>query len=256
MPARVRIPLVCGNWKMQKSVRASKELVQHVLAKWQSAPPACEVMVAPSFCALAAVQQQTQGTWLQVAAQNCFWEEKGPFTGEVSPADLAEIGCGYVILGHSERRALGESEEAIAKKVQAVLDANMRPILCMGETQQERAAQTTQKILQQQVQSGLSLVSPAALPKVVVAYEPVWAIGSGQAAAPDVAQEIHGFVREFLQKQHGMVAQQVRIVYGGSVTTAQIPALLAQPDVDGVLVGGASLHAESFVDIVRLCEAA
>ncbi len=254
-----RIPFFCGNWKMNKGLSDSIELAKRLrdMISSPSSFPPIEIVVAPSFLALPDVIKLLSGSLISVSAQNCFWEEKGAFTGEISPLHLKEMGCSYVIVGHFERRHLfGETDEMVAKKLYAAYSAGLRPIVCIGDPMKEA---NPSQILVEEIQTylfhQLSVIfqncPSVVLNQVVVAYEPGWAIGTGTAAPPEFVQEIHGKIRSFLKNRFGRVADELRIVYGGSVTAAQVETLLAKSDVDGALVGGASLTADSFFSIVR-----
>jgi triosephosphate isomerase len=245
-----RTPLIAGNWKMHKTVGEATALAAEVREKC-AALAGAEVAVAPPFTALAAVARVLQGSSVRLAAQNCHWERAGAFTGEVSPAMLADLGCAYCIVGHSERRQLfGDTDEAVNRRVRALLDAGIRPILCVGETLAEREEGTTFRVVQDQLRRGLAGVGAADVRTLVVAYEPVWAIGTGRNATPEQAQEVHGFLRRCLAEWYDAgTAEATRIQYGGSVKPGNIAELMAQPDIDGALVGGASLEAGSFIKI-------
>ena len=211
-----------------------------------------DVAVAPSFTAIYAVAKRLEDGPVTVAAQDCFWEEKGAFTGEVAPSQLADAGCKHVIIGHSERRQLfGELDAAVNLKARAALRAGLSPIICVGETLAERDAGETIGRVQAQLDAALVDIDDASLERVVVAYEPVWAIGTGRNATPGQAQEVHHFIRARIAARAAAVASRLRILYGGSVKPDNVRALMAEPDVDGGLVGGASLSAESFVRLVK-----
>ena len=245
-----RTPFVCGNWKMHKTAAEAVALVRE-LAGGLGASPGVQVAVAPPFTALAPVAPALRGTPVELAAQNVHWEAQGAFTGEVSAAMLADAGCQHVIVGHSERRQLfGESDESVRKKVGAVLAAGMRPIVCVGETLEEREANRTMAVVDRQVRGGLAGLS-SELAAVTVAYEPVWAIGTGRTATAAQAQEVHAAIRKILRELAGAGADAIRIQYGGSVKPENAAELMSQPDVDGALVGGASLKAKDFLAIVK-----
>jgi triosephosphate isomerase len=212
-----------------------------------------DVAVCPPFTALAAVAQALKGSRIGLGAQDLFWEPQGACTGEVSPMMLVDVGCRYVIIGHSERRThFGETDAIVQRKLQAALQHGLIPIVCIGETLAEREAQQTCAVLTRQLEGALQALSPEAIRKVVLAYEPVWAIGTGRNATPEQAQEAHAFIRQWIAKQWASgIAESFRIQYGGSVTAANAASLLSQPDVDGALVGGASLKAEAFATIVK-----
>ncbi|MDW8284105.1 MAG: triose-phosphate isomerase [Myxococcales bacterium] len=249
-----RRPLICGNWKMHRTVGQALELATAVRNALGGLSREVEVAIAPPFTALYAVARRLQGSPLRLAAQDCFWEPEGAFTGEVSAEMLRDVGCTYVILGHSERRQhFGELDAAVGLKARAALRAGLCPIICIGETLAERDAGETYGRLKSQLEGALAGFSPDMVAGLVVAYEPVWAIGTGRVATPQQAQEAHAFVRQHLHQHFGEVAQSVRIQYGGSVKPDNAAGLLRQPDIDGALVGGASLQAESFLDIIRAC---
>lgn len=248
----MRRPMIAGNWKLNKTVAEAVELVEALQADLKDVADR-DIVVAPVFTALAPVAARLTGGNLAVAAQNCYPEAQGAFTGEVSPALLKDVGCRYVILGHSERRQLfGESDEFINRKIQAVLAAGLDAIFCIGETLAEREEGRTFEVLERQVRGGLQGLGAAAMEQVVVAYEPVWAIGTGKTASDEQAQQAHRFIRGLLAELFDQTtADAVRILYGGSVKPDNVDGLLAQTDIDGALVGGASLKAANFIRIVR-----
>ena len=246
-----RRPFFCGNWKLHGSIAESLTLATEV-RNGVATLRDVDVVVAPSFTALYAVAKRLEDGPVVVSAQDCFWEDKGAFTGEVSANQLADVGCKHVILGHSERRQLfGELDAAVNLKAKAALRAGLSPIICVGETLAERDAGETLGRVQAQLDAALADITVADLERVVVAYEPVWAIGTGRNATPGQAQEVHNFVRARVATLAPAVAPRMRILYGGSVKPDNAAALMAEPDVDGGLVGGASLSAESFVRIVK-----
>jgi triosephosphate isomerase len=251
-----RRSLIAGNWKMHNTIAAARALVRALLPRLPAAVEV-DVAVCPPFLALPAVLEETRGSRVQVYAQNMHSAPQGPFTGEVSPTMLAELGVHGVILGHSERRELfGETDRALALKVPAALEHGLVPILCVGETEEEREAGETGRKLRHQVQEDLAKVQADRLGDVVIAYEPIWAIGSGRVATPEQAQEAIAFVRALVADRSAEQAEGTRILYGGSVTPENAATLLELPDVDGALVGGASLEAESFAAIVAAAAAA
>jgi triosephosphate isomerase len=244
-------PLFAANWKMHKTVGEAVRFAQELRRLWTEEPRA-EVVVAAPFTALAALRGALAGTPVVLAAQNVHPEPQGAFTGEVSVAMLVDVGCRAVILGHSERRALfGETDDFVARKLGAALAGGLRPIVCVGETLAEREAGRTFEVLGAQLEGSLAPLAPERASEVALAYEPVWAIGTGRTATPETAQEAHAFLRERLAKRIGARAASVRILYGGSVKPENVAELLARPDVDGALVGGASLDAASFWAILR-----
>jgi triosephosphate isomerase len=245
-----RRPLLAGNWKMNLNLAQSVELAQAV--RDGAASASGEAAVCVPFTAIAAVGAVLKGSPVRLGAQDLYWEASGAFTGEISAAMLVDSGCQMVVIGHSERRKLfGETDEHVNKKLAAALKAGLTPIVCIGETLDERESQKTWRVLETQIAGGLKGFAPADLSKVVIAYEPVWAIGTGKTATPAQAQEAHLFVRGQLKKLYGEgFAAGVRVLYGGSVTAENVDSLMAQPDVDGALVGGASLKKDSFLRIM------
>jgi triosephosphate isomerase len=247
-----RRPLIAGNWKMYKTcseaVQTSEKLVSLV-----SDVTDRDVMIAPPFTALSSVSEVIRKSRVDLGAQNLFWESEGAYTGEISPSMLVSIGCQYVIIGHSERRQyFGETDETINKKIRAALDFELIPILCIGETESERESEKTFSVLDKQLQKGLKDFSSKDVSRLVVAYEPVWAIGTGKTASTEQAQEVHQYVRSLIEKKFGIsLAKSIRIVYGGSVKLENISELMKMSDIDGALVGGASLKADIFSKIVH-----
>ncbi len=246
-----RKPFIAGNWKMHKTIAEAVSLVNAILLNLPD-PQEIEVAVAPPFTALAAVAEAIKDTPLKLSAQNLFWKKEGAYTGEISPLMLKDVGCEYVIIGHSERRQyFGETDEMINKKVKAALAFGLKPILCVGERLEEREEGKTFEVVKRQLLGGLAELTPEEVLKTTIAYEPVWAIGTGKTASPTQAQEVHAFLRNLLTKNWSKeIAQKVRILYGGSIKPENIKVLMQEEDVDGGLVGGASLKAESFV---RIC---
>ena len=246
-----RKPIVVGNWKLNKNVAEAVELATAV-RNYAGSLHNVEVGIAPPFTALYAVAQRLEGSNVILAGQDCYFEDQGAFTGEISAAMLADVGCSHVILGHSERRQFfGEQDGQVNKKMHAALRADLTPILCIGELLSEREAGNTFTVVERQLLGGLEGLSVEQVARVVVAYEPVWAIGTGKVATTAQAQEVHEFLRGKLRERYEGAAEQVRIQYGGSVKGSNAAGLLAQPDIDGGLVGGASLKAENFVDILK-----
>ncbi len=244
---------IAGNWKMNKTVTESLALVRELRGVLSQVRDRVEIAVAPPFTALHPVAKALEDSNIAVAAQNCHPEASGAFTGEVSAPMLKELGCSYVILGHSERRQLfGETDAGVNRKTAAALKAGLLPIVCVGETLAEREANRTLEVVSTQVKGCLSGFGAAEGARFVIAYEPVWAIGTGKVATTQQAQEVHAHIRELLSQQWGReTAAQVRIQYGGSVKPDNAAELLAQPDIDGALVGGASLKAADFAAIVK-----
>jgi triosephosphate isomerase len=246
----VRRPIFAANWKMHKTVSEALDFLEHFLPRVRAAGDV-EAVLAPPFTALDAVARRIAGSAVLLCAQDVHFEEKGAFTGEISAGMLADVGCRYGIIGHSERRTLfGETDEAVARKSQALLARDIRPIVCIGETLAEREASQTFAVLERQLTGSLARIPAARAEEVVIAYEPVWAIGTGHTATPEIAQEAHAFVRDRLVKQFGAVSKSMRIQYGGSVKPDNVAALMGMPDIDGALVGGASLDPADFARIV------
>jgi triosephosphate isomerase len=250
----MRKPFVAGNWKMNNDRRASVELAKGVVAG--SAGMAREkvtVAVLPPFVYLQPVVQAVSSSGVAVGAQDVYFEPKGAFTGEISPAMLKDVGCTYVLCGHSERRhVLCESDELVGKKVGAAIGGGLLPVLCVGELLEERDGGKTEAVVARHMKTGLAGLSRDKMSAVTIAYEPVWAIGTGRTATPQQAQEVHAFIRGLLAEMYdGPLAQEIRVLYGGSVKADNAGELMAQKDVDGLLVGGASLKADEFVRIIQ-----
>jgi len=239
---------------MYKTITEAIELVTGLKRElYKLDNQAVEVVVCPPFTALSEVSEVTDDSIIQLGAQNVYWQDEGAFTGEISPKMLKDAGCKFVIIGHSERRQnFGETSETVNKKIKAALAADLTPIVCVGETLKEREGGLTFKVLDEHVGNGLKGLSEDDALKIVIAYEPVWAIGTGKTATPQQAQEVHKYIRDLLKKEYNEdTANSIRIQYGGSVKPENIIELMKQPDVDGALVGGASLAVESFVQIVK-----
>ncbi|MFQ5912378.1 MAG: triose-phosphate isomerase [Nitrospinota bacterium] len=252
--ADARRPVIAGNWKMNTSADEALALAEALAeALKESAPDGVDVVLAPPFPYLERVSKAIEGCPIALGAQDAAWEEKGAFTGMVSPAMLLDVGCAYVILGHSERRIhLGESDDLINRKVVACLKAGLTSIVCVGESASARKGNRATSVVARQLSGCLKGVDGAALRRMIIAYEPVWAIGTGENATPEQAQEMHTFIRATLACEvDAGAAAELRIQYGGSVNPENIGPLMAQPDVDGALVGGASLKAETFLPIIR-----
>jgi triosephosphate isomerase len=244
-----RTPYIAANWKMNKTVAEAAEFIDALLPR--IAATQCDVVICPSFLALSEVVERRRGTAVKVAAQNMHEEESGAFTGEVSAPMLVELDVEAVILGHSERRQyFCETDEALARKVPAALAADLEPILCVGESEAARDGGETEQVLERQLQADLAKVESVDLKRVVIAYEPIWAIGTGRTATPEQAQEACAFIRDVV-RMRGAAADAVRILYGGSMKPANAAELLSKPDVDGGLVGGASLDPVDFAAIVE-----
>ena len=250
----MRRPFICGNWKMNKDRESALSLVRGILLGiTPELGERVDIGVAPPFVYLPIVSAVIEGTPVKLSAQDVFWEKEGAFTGEVSPYMLKDLGCTYCIVGHSERRIyFGETDEHVNKKVKALLEACITPIVCVGEKLEEREEGRVFEVVSQQVKGALNGVEVSSGEEIVIAYEPVWAIGTGKVATPEIAQEVHSYIRSLLKETIGDVAEKVRILYGGSVKPDNIAGLMEQPDIDGALVGGASLKAESFCEIIKV----
>jgi triosephosphate isomerase len=251
----MRRPIIAGNWKLNKTISEAVALVT-ALRPLVANVASVEVVVAPPFTALSAVSKALEGSRIRISAQDVFWKESGAYTGEVSATMLKDVGCDYVIIGHSERRQyFGEINESVNRKTKAALAQGLKPIVCVGESLGEREAGQTEAVVKDQVINGLEGLTGEQILSTVIAYEPVWAIGTGKNATPAQAQKVHAFIRSLLAKIYSAdVASQVCIQYGGSVKPENAADLMAQPDVDGALVGGASLQAESFAQIVKAAQ--
>lgn len=248
----MRHPLICANWKMYKTVQ---ETVLHIkeLRVLLKGVRGVEIVVAPPFTAIHAASEAARGSNVAIGGQDLYWEREGAFTGEVSGPMLREAGAEYVIVGHSERRTLfGETDVMLNRKLRAALAAGLIPVACIGETLDQRAANQTLAVLDQQIKQGFDGITAQQLGSMVLAYEPVWAIGTGHTAAPEQAQEAHAHIRTRLRQWFGVeAAEQCHILYGGSVKPDNIRVLMGQPDIDGALVGGASLDVRTFSDIIH-----
>jgi triosephosphate isomerase len=247
-----RTKIIAGNWKMHKTLAEACDLAREIV---QGVGPQtkAEVVLAPPYTALSTVAAEISGSKVLLSAQDTFWEEKGAFTGAIAPGMLADVGCTYVIVGHSERRQhFGDDDEAVNRKVHAVLAAGLKPIMCVGETLGEREDGKTFAVVETQVLNGLAGFPVSEHERLVIAYEPVWAIGTGKTATPDQAQEVHRLIRNLLADTLGTT--DIRILYGGSVTPDNAATLMAEPDLDGALVGGASLKAQSFLGIITAAQ--
>jgi triosephosphate isomerase len=250
MTDSARTPLIAGNWKLHKTIAEAEEFIQALLPRVSDAD-GVDVAICPAFLVLEAMVDSTRGSRVQVYAQNMHQSPTGAFTGEVSAPMLLEVGVHGVLLGHSERRQyFGETDKALAQKVPAALEAGLLPVLCVGETEEERERGDTERKLRHQVQEDLAKIPTERLGDVVIAYEPIWAIGTGIVATPEQAQEAIAFVRALVADRSREQAERTRVLYGGSVKPDNAAELLALPDIDGALVGGASLEAESFAAIV------
>ena len=247
-----RTPLIAGNWKMYKTGSEAVETARQLVKLVEDVTNA-EVMIAPPFTAISYVSDIVRNSRVSLGAQNLFWENEGAYTGEISSAMLVSAGCKYVIIGHSERRQyFGETDETVNKKIKAAIASKLIPILCVGESEKEREGKNTFSVLDKQVTNGLEGFLVNELETLVIAYEPIWAIGTGKTATSDQVQEVHLFLRSLAEKKIGnMLAKSLRILYGGSVKPDNVTELMGLPDVDGALVGGASLDAETFSKIVH-----
>jgi len=247
-----RRPIIAGNWKMHKNVLEACQLASEIIKECEGVNDR-DVILAPPFTALGEVTYMVRESSVMIAAQNVCWGEQGAYTGEISPAMLKDIGVAAAIIGHSERRQIfGEANDLINKRVHGAISHGLMPILCVGETLEERQQDKTFKVLEKQVREGLTEVNAAKTKKLVIAYEPVWAIGTGKTATTNEAQEVHAFIRKLLGDIYEKdIAGQVRILYGGSVKPDNVDKLMAQLDIDGALVGGAALEARSFGRIIK-----
>lgn len=249
----MRRKVIAGNWKMNNDLQQSITLIEELKSKLANKPVNCDVIICPPFTSLNEAKKLIEGSVIKLGAQNMFYEDSGAFTGEVSAPMLKSVGCEYVILGHSERRTIfGEKDEMINKKVKKALAHNIKPILCVGETLEEREKDVTEKVVKRQIEKGLNDVTPDEILNVIIAYEPVWAIGTGKTATPQQAQEVHAFIRKLLSSMYSIdFAALIPIQYGGSVKPDNAKELLSQKDIDGALVGGACLKADSFMGIIE-----
>jgi triosephosphate isomerase len=247
----MRKKVIAGNWKMNKDLHQSQKLVSEIINGLGKDTKA-DVIVCPPFTSLSEVDSLLKGTQIKLGAQNMYYEESGAYTGEVSADMLKSVGCEYVILGHSERRVIfNEPDELINKKIKAALAKGLKPIFCIGELLEQRENGETMQVVSRQVEKGLEGVSPEQMKNIIIAYEPVWAIGTGKTATPQQAQEVHSFIRELVAKKFSAsVAENLIIQYGGSVKPDNAGELLSQKDIDGALVGGACLKADSFLGII------
>jgi triosephosphate isomerase len=248
----MRKPLIAGNWKLYNTTSEALALVSGIIPRIKGVS-GVDVVVAPPFTLLSRVGQEIGGSNIMLAGQDCFWEEEGAFTGEVSPRMLMDAGCSHVIIGHSERRQyFGETDDTVNRKIKTALTAGLTVLFCIGETVAEREAEQTFSVLRRQLTVGLSGINALQSSGVIIAYEPIWAIGTGKTATDSQAQEAHLFIRGVMAELYGrQAAEAIRIIYGGSVKPENIKGLMAQQDIDGALVGGASLNADSFAAIVN-----
>jgi len=244
--------LIAGNWKMHNNIPESLDLVRKILYGVQNIT-VLDILVCPPFTALKSVYDLIKGSNIKLGAQNVHWEMKGAFTGEISPLMLKDVGCEYVIIGHSERREyFKETDDIINKKIFAALKVGLKPIVCIGEKLEERESGVTEKVLEQQITEGLKGLSNEDMENITIAYEPVWAIGTGKTATPEIANTTQSFIRNKIKEIFNEnIAEKIRILYGGSVKADNAKALLEQEHIDGALVGGASLDAENFIKIIK-----
>lgn len=249
----MRTPIVAGNWKMNLTSTEARQVASGLVGPANEAGDAVEVLLCPSFTLLHTVREAIEGSRVALGAQNLFWEAKGAYTGEISAAMLLDSGCTHVIVGHSERRQyFGETDASVRRRTLAALEAGLTPIVCVGETLEEREEGSTDMVIERQVSGALERFKPEEAAKLVIAYEPVWAIGTGKTATPQVAQEVHKMIRDWMANAFGNeVANGMRILYGGSMKPDNANELLSQPDIDGGLVGGASLKADDFSAIIE-----
>ena len=252
MNSSIRKPLIAGNWKMFKTIGETAEFFAQ-LQPLIAGVTHCEMVVAPPFTALRQAADLAEPMGVGVSAQDLYWEKDGAWTGEISAGMIRDAGCRYAIIGHSERRQFfGETDRSVNRKIRAALAAELQAIVCVGELLAEREGGQTEKVLEKQLTGGLTGLTEPDFSRIIIAYEPVWAIGTGRTATPEIAQQAHGFIRSRLaQIVTQAAADRVRILYGGSVKPDNIAGLMAQPDIDGALVGGASLQAKSFAAIVK-----
>lgn len=249
----MRKKVIAGNWKMYNDIPASVKLINELKKSLENQDIKADVIICPTFVSLSAASEAIKGSVIKLGAQNMYFEDQGAFTGEISAAMLKSAGCEYVILGHSERRTIfKESDELINKKIKKALASGLKPIFCIGETLQEREEGITETIVKTQVVEGLKEISADDMKNIIIAYEPVWAIGTGKVATPAQAQEVHAFIRNLVKDLYNNeVAGNLVIQYGGSVKPDNAAELLSQPDIDGALVGGACLKADSFTSIIK-----
>lgn len=247
----MRIPIIAGNWKMYKTISQAVQFAEDL--KSINLPSGCKVIICPPATALFPVHKVIEGSSVEMGAQNMYYSAEGAYTGEVSPVMLSDAGCSYVILGHSERRQLfGETDKAVSLKTAAALENRLVPIVCVGETLEQRESGDTEEVVARQLEGSLQGLTLEQVEKIVIAYEPVWAIGTGKTASTEDAQQVNGFIRKTLTEKYGLeIAQKVPVLYGGSVKADNIRNLMAQPDIDGALVGGASLDVKSFAAIIN-----
>lgn len=245
--------VIAGNWKMNNDLKESEKLIVELKNLLQNEKPNCDVIVCPPFTSLSEAAKLLKGTQIKLGAQNMHFEDSGAFTGEVSASMLISVGCEYVILGHSERRNIfGENDEMINKKIKKALSVGLKPIFCVGELLEERENGSTNEVVKRQILRGLKGILDDEMKKIIIAYEPVWAIGTGKTASPAQAQAVHEFIRDLIEIEYSLeTANDVTIQYGGSVKPENAKELISQKDIDGALVGGACLKADSFLGIIK-----
>lgn len=249
----MRRKVIAGNWKMNNDLQQSVSLIDELKNKLVNKSLNCDVIICPPFTSLYEAKKLIDGSLIKLGAQNMYYEDSGAFTGEISAQMLKSVGCEYVILGHSERRTIfGEKDEMINKKIKKALSQKLKPIFCVGETLEEREKDITEKVIKKQIEKGLVDITPDEILDVIIAYEPVWAIGTGKTATPQQAQEVHQYIRKLLTNMYSKdFANMIVIQYGGSVKPDNARELLSQKDIDGALVGGACLKADSFLGIIE-----
>jgi triosephosphate isomerase (TIM) len=248
----MRRPIIAGNWKMYMTTGETGRFITHLKSLVANSIH-CDVVVAPPFTALEEAIRASNGSKISISAQNLYWEKAGAYTGEISAPMLADLGCRYCIIGHSERRQyFGETNQTVNRKIRAALEANLTPIVCLGEILAERESNQTLSVIQTQFKEGFADLTPQNFSRIVIAYEPVWAIGTGRTATPEIAVEVHQLIRRFAKEHFGPEnAHHLRVLYGGSVKPENIQGLMEKEDIDGALVGGASLKPDSFAAIVN-----
>ncbi len=247
-----RTIFIAGNWKMNKTASEAAALASALKTELAPFAGKCEIAVCPTFTSLAAVVEILKGSNVKVGAQNVHWADNGAYTGEISAAMLKEAGVEYVIIGHSERRQyFGETDETVNARIKAALKSGLKPIVCIGETLEERESGVTNTVLEKQIRGAFADITAEQMDAVTIAYEPVWAIGTGKTATPDVAQETHAFIRSVLAQLFGAKAEDIVVQYGGSMKPENSGELVAKPDIDGGLIGGAALKADSFAALIK-----
>jgi triosephosphate isomerase len=249
----MRKKVIAGNWKMNNDLSESQSLISKLITGLSNEKVNCDVIVCPPYTSLSEANSLLKNSVIKLGAQNMYFEENGAFTGEISASMLKSTGCEYVILGHSERRTIfGETDQVINKKIIKALQSGLLPIFCVGETLQERESDETNNIIKRQITEGLKNISSADMQKIIIAYEPVWAIGTGKTASPQQAEDVHAFIRGLVKSLYSNeIADELVIQYGGSVKPDNAKELLSQKDIDGALVGGACLKSESFIGIIK-----